>query len=143
MLKWCNLIGWIETGDYAYIQNNQLYLVSRKSDRLIIGGKNIYPNVIERQVKSLDGIEEAVVVGEPHRRFGEIAVLIYVGNQELDYKTLRRYLRQMLSRYEIPSKLVRVKDLPFTNSGKVARNTVQTLYLEERLKYERSSCNMG
>jgi acyl-CoA synthetase (AMP-forming)/AMP-acid ligase II len=37
---------WIETGDYAYIQNNQLYLVSRKSDRLIIGGKNIYPNVI-------------------------------------------------------------------------------------------------
>ena len=30
---------WIETGDYAYIQNNQLYLVSRKSDRLIIGGK--------------------------------------------------------------------------------------------------------
>ena len=93
-------------------------------------------------MKSLDGIEEAVVVGEPHRRFGEIAVLIYVGNQELDYKTLRRYLRQMLSRYEIPSKLV-VKDLPFTNSGKVARNTVQTLYLEERLKYERSSCNMG
>ena len=87
-------------------------------------------------MKSLDGIE-AVVVGEPHRRFGEIAVLIYVGNQELDYKTLRRYLRQMLSRYEIPSKLVRVKDLPFTNSGKVARNTVQTLYLEERLKYER------
>ena len=132
---------WIETGDYAYIQNNQLYLVSRKSDTY--WGKNIYPNVIEQQVKSLDGIEEAVVVGEPHRRFGEIAVLIYVGNQELDYKTLRRYLRQMLSRYEIPSKLVRVKDLPFTNSGKVARNTVQTLYLEERLKYERSSCNMG
>ncbi|MCE5021644.1 long-chain fatty acid--CoA ligase [Staphylococcus haemolyticus] len=125
---------WIETGDYAYIQNNQLYLVSRKSDRLIIGGKNIYPNVIEQQVKSLEGIEEAVVVGEPHRRFGEIAVLIYVGNQELDYTTLRRYLRQTLSRYEIPSKLVRVKDLPFTNSGKVARNTVQTLYLEGAFK---------
>ena len=68
-----------------------------------------------------------------HRRFGEIAVLIYVGNQELDYKTLRRYLRQMLSRYEIPSKLG-VKDLPFTNSGKVARNTVQTLYLEWAFK---------
>ena len=32
---------WIETGDYAYIQNNQLYLVSRKSDRLIIGVKYI------------------------------------------------------------------------------------------------------
>ena len=54
----------IETGDYAYIQNNQLYLVSRKSDRLIIGVKYI-SNVEQSQVKSLDGIEEAVVVGEP------------------------------------------------------------------------------
>ena len=41
---------------------------------LLLGVKYI-SNVIEQQVKSLDGIEEAVVVGEPHRRFGEIAVL--------------------------------------------------------------------
>lgn len=79
-------------------------------------------------------LKKLVVVGEPHRRFGEIAVLIYVGNHELDYTTLRRYLRQTLSRYEIPSKLVRVKDLPFTNSGKVARNTVQSLYLKGAFK---------
>ena len=28
---------WIETGDYAYIQNNQLYLVSRKVIDLLLG----------------------------------------------------------------------------------------------------------
>lgn len=121
---------WIETGDYAYIKDDQLYLVSRKSERLIIGGKNVYPNAIEQQVKALEGIEEAIVIGEPHHRFGEIAVLLYLGNRELDYATLRRYLQQTLSRYEVPSKLVKVNTLPFTNSGKVARSKVRTLYLK-------------
>ena len=32
---------WIETGDYAYIQNNQLYLVSRKVTDLLLGVKYI------------------------------------------------------------------------------------------------------
>lgn len=125
---------WIETGDYAYVKDKYLYLVSRQSDRLIIGGKNIYPSVIEQQVKLLDGIEEAVVIGEPHRQFGEIAVLIYLGDRALTYAMLKRYLQQTLSRYEIPSKIVKVSKLPFTNSGKVARRKVQALYLKGAFK---------
>ncbi|SUM04434.1 AMP-binding enzyme [Staphylococcus devriesei] len=125
---------WIETVDFAYIKDNHLYLVGRKSERLIIGGKNVYPNAIEQRVKQLEGIEEAIVIGEPHRRFGEIAVLIYIGDYELDYVTLRRYLQQTLSRYEVPSKLVKVNTLPYTNSGKVARGSVRSLYLKGEFK---------
>ena len=40
---------WIETGDYALIRNRNLYLVGRKSDRLIIGGVNVYPSEIEQR----------------------------------------------------------------------------------------------
>ncbi|GGG98762.1 long-chain fatty acid--CoA ligase [Staphylococcus pragensis] len=125
---------WIETGDYAYIKDQYLYLVSRKSERLIIGGKNIYPTAVEQRVKQLDGIDEAVMIGEPHTRFGEIAVLVYMGHRELDYLSLRRYLLQTLSRYEVPSKLVKVSALPFTNSGKVARGTLRELYLKGELE---------
>ena len=42
---------WIKTGDYAYIKDNQLYLVSRQNERLIIGGKNVYPQIIEQMIK--------------------------------------------------------------------------------------------
>ncbi|MCI2773810.1 AMP-binding protein [Staphylococcus petrasii] len=125
---------WIETGDYAYVKDQNLYLVSRKSERLIIGGKNIYPTAVEQRVKQLDGIDEAVMIGEPHTRFGEIAVLIYMGHRELDYLSLRRYLLQTLSRYEVPSKLVKVSKMPFTNSGKVARGTLRELYLKGELE---------
>ena len=44
---------WIKTGDYAYIKDNQLYLVSRQNERLINGGKNVYPQVIEQMIKIL------------------------------------------------------------------------------------------
>lgn len=125
---------WIETGDYAYVKDQNLYLVSRKSERLIIGGKNVYPTAVEQRVKQLDGIDEAVMIGEPHTRFGEIAVLIYMGHRELDYLSLRRYLLQTLSRYEVPSKLVKVNTMPFTNSGKVARSTLRELYLKRELE---------
>ncbi|MCJ1657062.1 AMP-binding protein [Staphylococcus sp. NRL 16/872] len=125
---------WIETGDYAYVKDQNLYLVSRKSERLIIGGKNVYPTAVEQHVKQLDGIDEAVMIGEPHTRFGEIAVLIYMGHRELDYLSLRRYLLQTLSRYEVPSKLVKVSTMPFTNSGKVARGTLRELYLKGELE---------
>ena len=51
---------WIKTGD-AYIKDNQLYLVSRQNERLIIGGKNVYPQVIEQMIKNMDGVEEAML----------------------------------------------------------------------------------
>lgn len=66
---------WIETGDYALIRNRNLYLVGRKSDRLIIGGVNVYPSEIEQRVMNIEGVSEAIVIGEPHHKFGEIAVL--------------------------------------------------------------------
>ncbi len=96
--------GWIETGDYAYIQHRNLFLVGRKSDRIIVGGVNVYPSEIERLIMNIEGVKEAIVIGEPHHKFGEIAVLLYTGDKESDYFMVKRYLIQHLSRYEVPSK---------------------------------------
>ena len=96
---------WIETGDYAYFENRNLYLVGRKSDRLIVGGVNVYPSEIERLVMKLNCVEEAIIIGQPHHKFGEILVLLYTGNEELEYIKLKQYLTKYLSRYEVPSKI--------------------------------------
>lgn len=96
--------GWIETGDYAYIQHRNLFLVGRKSDRIIVGGVNVYPSEIERLIMNIEGVKEAIVIEEPHHKFGEISVLLYTGDKESDYFMVKRYLIQHLSRYEVPSK---------------------------------------
>ncbi|UEX89890.1 AMP-binding protein [Staphylococcus ratti] len=119
---------WIATGDYARIENDFLYLHGRVQDRMIIGGRNVYPSVIEQHLKMIDGIEDVVIVRRPHTKFGELAIAIYVGATNLTYSKIRRKLSPTLSRYEIPSKLIRVSALPLTSSGKVSRQEAQLLY---------------
>ncbi|MEJ7173734.1 AMP-binding protein [Staphylococcus caprae] len=120
---------WIETGDYAYIENRNLYLVGRKSDRLIVGGVNVYPSEIERLVMKLNCVEEAIIIGQPHHKFGEILVLLYTGNEELEYIKLKQYLTKYLSRYEVPSKIKKIDAMMYTESGKIARGKMKSKYL--------------
>ena len=125
---------WIKTGDYAYVKDDQLYLVSRQNERLIIGGKNVYPQAIEQLVKEIEGVNEAIVVGEPHTRFGEMGVLLYTGNKVLDYQTVRQHIMKVLSRYDVPSKCIKVDNMQYTQSGKIARNKMRTDYLKGDFK---------
>ncbi len=42
------LEGWYLTGDYGYMLDGEVYITGRKKDLIIVGGKNIYPQDIER-----------------------------------------------------------------------------------------------
>lgn len=125
-----NDYSWIEVGDWASINEQQeLRLYGRDSERLIIGGKNIYPEVIEQAVLSIDEVFEAIVIGEAHHQFGEIAVLIYRGNIEIKYRDLRKLLLSKgVSRYEIPSKIKQVRKMKYTESGKISRYKMKHAY---------------
>ncbi len=125
---------WIATGDYARIEEDVLYLQGRVKDRLIIGGKNVYPAVIEQYLKQWPEIAEAVIVRRPHDKLGELAVALYVGTATLDVHAVRQWLSSRVSRYEIPSKFIRVASLPQTASGKVSRKDAQICY--ERGDYQ-------
>lgn len=121
---------WIKIGDWASItEQNELYLYGRESDRLIIGGKNIYPEIIEQNLLKCDEIEELIIISEKHEKFGEIAVLIYKGQVELTYLKVKNFLLNCgLSRYEIPSKLIKVNKMLYTSSGKIARHKMKSTY---------------
>lgn len=119
---------WIKTGDYAHLKEAYLYLHGRLQDRLIIGGKNVYPSVVEQQLKQLEGVQDVIIVRQPHTKFGEVAVALYTGIQIISYRHMRTQLEKVVSRYEIPSKWIRVEKLPYTSSGKVSRRIAQHLY---------------
>ena len=119
---------WIETGDYARVDNGVLYLHGRIEDMMIIGGRNVYPSVVEHYIKKMEGIKDAIIVKQPHSKFGELAVALYIGTRTFHYQTMRQQLTKVLSRYEIPSKFVRVTTLPYTSSGKVSRRLAQQMY---------------
>lgn len=136
-----NIIEFFGTSEASFISYN----INRKAsvdsvgyifqnERLIIGGKNVHPQVIEQMIKNIDGVEEVMVIGEPHPRFGEIAVLLYTGSIELEYQTVRQHIMKVLSRYDVPSKLIKVDRMQYTQSGKVARNKMRTAYVKGGFK---------
>ncbi len=54
--------GWYRTGDLGFYLENELFVVGRKKDLLIVGGENLYPQDIEEIVASHAAIHDGRVV---------------------------------------------------------------------------------
>ena len=63
--------GWYHSGDLGFVVNEELYVIGRKNDLIIVAGKNIYPHDIEE-----------IVSGDPRIRDGR-AVAFGVFNPDL------------------------------------------------------------
>lgn len=124
--------GWFRTGDLGYLDGDgYLYVVSRLSELIISGGENIYPAEIESVLVKHDAIAEAAVVGEADQNWGArpaayLKLATTITEEELDI------LLMEVAAYKRPSKIVAVKEIPKTASGKPLKRVFLT---EERGKY--------
>ncbi len=81
------LEGWYRTGDLGFLFHDELYVVGRKKDLLIVGGENIYPQDIEEIVGAhpaiRDGRAIAIGVYNPESGTQDIVVVAEVDQQEM------------------------------------------------------------
>jgi len=115
--------GWFRTGDLAERSADGYYtLRGRRSDLIITGGFNIYPREIEEVLLEQPGVREAVVVGVPDERRGEVPVAYLVSDGEIDEAALREACGRQLASFKAPRAFVRVSALPRTALGKVQKH---------------------
>jgi long-chain acyl-CoA synthetase len=120
--------GWFLTGDLGIEDEDGYFaIVDRKKDLIIVNGMNVYPRVVEEALYRFAGIREAAVVGEPHDLHGEIPIAYVVldpasGAGEAD---IRAYCREQLGRHEVPRRIVILKDLPKTATGKILKRELR------------------
>ncbi|CAC9384003.1 TPA: AMP-binding protein [Staphylococcus aureus] len=124
---------WFVTNDNGYVKEQYLYLTGRQHDMLIIGGQNIYPAHVERLLTQSSSIDEAIIIGIPNERFGQIGVLLYSGDVTLTHKNVKQFLNKKVKRYEIPSMIHHVEKMYYTASGKIAREKMMSMYLRGEL----------
>ncbi|MBL8375711.1 AMP-binding protein, partial [Accumulibacter sp.] len=53
--------GWLDSGDFAYTVEGEIYLTGRVKDLIIRGGRNLYPYELEQAVGNLAGVRRGCV----------------------------------------------------------------------------------
>ena len=118
----------LHTGDLGYVdKNGTLHLTGRKKDIIIRNGNNLSPRKIEQAILAVPGIREAVVVGLPDEKQGEVPAAMVVAENKV------QAVNAFLPKNEMPVLYRFVDFLPMTASGKPDRQKIREVLLQCRI----------
>ena len=133
--------GWYWSGDLGFLLDNELYVIGRKKDLIIVAGKNIYPQDIEEIVSSHPAIHDGRVVafGLYNADLGTQDIIIVAETQAIEELTqsaqIERALRNAVaSELDVVPRAVYLKPPKWivkSTAGKPARSTTREKLLIE------------
>ncbi|MGE4002724.1 MAG: fatty acyl-AMP ligase [Planctomycetaceae bacterium] len=129
----------LRTGDLGFLSAGELFITGRNSGRMIVRGKNLYPEDIEEQAcaahaavasggafafsTELDGQEELIVAAELER------TAMRTESPELVAAAIRQEVNAACGVNPAEILLLRPATLPRTTSGKPRRRALRDLYV--------------
>jgi acyl-CoA synthetase (AMP-forming)/AMP-acid ligase II len=137
----------MRTGDLGFLKDGEIFITGRIKDLLIIRGRNVYPQDIERTIEAthpaLKPGAGAVFSVDPE---GEKLVAVFEVDQkrfrsDLTDEAMKTFLDSVRSRvfenHELQIQavsLIRSNTIPMTSSGKIQRQATRKLFLDGRLE---------
>lgn len=125
--------GWLHTGDLARMdEDGYIYVVERKKDMIISGGKNIYSPEVEEVLYRHPAVLEATVFGVPDDYWGEAvkACVVLKSGEELTEAELIQFCKENLASYKKPKSVDFMEELPKSAAGKILKRILRDKYWE-------------
>ncbi|PIA38395.1 hypothetical protein AQUCO_02800238v1 [Aquilegia coerulea] len=128
--------GWLLTGDMGVIHpDGYLEIKDRSKDVIISGGENISSVEVEAVLYKHPKVLEVAVVAMPHEFYGEtpcaFVALKHEKMEDMDEKAVESemilYCRKNLPSFMAPKKVVFLKELPRTATGKIQKFQLRAL----------------
>ena len=119
-------------GDYAEIKDSGGYIIYGRSDTTLNpGGVRLGTAEIYSVVEKFKEVQESLVVGQPWANDVRV-VLFLVMNKSYDFKKelikkIKQKIRVNASPRHVPSKIIKVSDIPRTKNGKVVELAVKNI----------------
>lgn len=136
--------GWLDSGDYAYLAEGEVYIVGRIKDLIKRGGRNLYPYDLEQAVSHVHGIRKGgvAVFGSNDPEHGGERLVIVAETDIRDTK-LQASMRRAVHEASIDIIGEPPDDVVFvphhwvlrTSSGKIRRLACKAAYEEGRVAH--------
>jgi fatty-acyl-CoA synthase len=129
---------WFRTGDLGYVVDGELIVCGRIKDVIIVGGRNVFPEDVERAAESVEGVRAGNVIafGTEGRRGREAVVIVAETNHDEIAPIRAAVASRVTDAVGVPPEdvvLVRAGTLPKTSSGKPQRSLCRRRYLGDEL----------
>jgi acyl-CoA synthetase (AMP-forming)/AMP-acid ligase II len=117
---------WFATGDVVELRGDRVWFVGRRSGTINVGGSKVYPEEVERVIRSVPGVGEVRVYGRRSAVTGEVVCADVRPCSACDASALESSIlsvcRQRLARHKVPALVQFSTDIAVTPSGKLARD---------------------
>ncbi len=136
---WCH-------GDYILKTDNNGYIIYGRSDSTLNpGGVRIGTAEIYRQVEQMEEVLEGLVVGQEWKEDTRVILFVRLADK-IDFNKnlidkIKKQIRMGTSPRHVPAKVIKVRDIPRTKSGKIAELTVRDLIHNKEIKNKTALAN--
>jgi 2-furoate---CoA ligase len=121
--------GWYFTGDMGHLDaEGELHVAGRVDDMIISGGENIHPVEVEEVLARHPGVRDVAVIGEADERWGQrVVAFVVAADPGLTADALDAHCRSggELAPFKRPRRVVFVREIPKTASGKILRRLLR------------------
>ena len=131
-----NSQGWSSLGDMGSVdEDGYLYLSDRRTNLILSGGVNIYPQEIENELTLHPAVLDVAVIGVPDPEMGQqVKAVVQAADPasagpDLEAELIS-YCRSRLAGFKCPRSIDFVDELPRLPSGKLAKRLLVDRYRE-------------
>ncbi|MFF7291601.1 AMP-binding protein [Microbacterium sp. NPDC008134] len=129
-------IRWYRTGDLGLVDDGVVRVHGRADNVIVSGGINISLDRVERIVRQVPGLRQAVVVGVADERWGEASVIVAARGEVLrrsesdQLVQARDAVAEALGKHARPARLILVDEIATLASGKPDREAIRRIAAE-------------
>lgn len=118
-------------GEIGYVDDDgYVYITDRFSDMIVSGGVNVYPAEAEAVINQHPDVSDVACIGLPHAEMGEQLVAIVATSAELSEGELLAFVRERLTHYKCPRRVIFSQDVGRNAMGKVNKKSLRDRLLE-------------